>query len=970
MTDHKTWLWKKKSTEKSLVAADKVNLSVGGHEEEIQILQNDKAELERNIKNLTEKLSSALAESNAKDDIAKQQARMAQEAIAGWEKAESEAISFKEELDKAIEQRIAGEERLTNLDAALKECMQQLRFVRDEQEKRIHDALTKTSREFEKTRIFLEEKLAEASKRLTKSAGENNQLSKALLAKEKAIEDLKEHRARAEADFSNLTNRLESMEKENASLKYEVRVLEKELEIRNEEREFNRRTADVAHKQHLESVKKIAKLESECQRLRVLVRKRLPGPAALAKMKSEVEILGSETRRRRSNSSLTSSMDFSFNAPDTPSKRINYLTEQLYAMEEENRTLKETLYEKTNELQFYESSKSQTARARNLPAQQELSLASMSDLGSDEKASCAESWASALISELEQFKNGKQTEVPLSKTVGASDINLMDDFVEMEKLAIVCVTNQEESNAIAGPFDSQAGEFSSEVTVNGRLDDIVKMVSEQIRVTRRNPNEVLEDIKVALAHVSHLNPSESIDTKESSNQRFNSELSKSIHKVIELIDGINLPSPHYGKDDSFLPYKNSEAPTDYMVRVFQWKTSDLGAVLQRFVQTCYDLLNGKAGVQKFTEEITYALDWIMNHCFSIQDVSSMKDEIKKHFDWDESRSECEVEAGMINHISEAYNFHVPKEESRRLKDELANIEYAKKDLEGRLQSETGKSESLMIQLRELEKRIGSLQKEIETLKQSNRIIQDQIENHKVLKEDLNTQLTMAKVELSEARQKNFSLEEDLENKNNCCEELEAACLELQLQLESMTKKEVANYEMEQEEKQRQNDWEITAASEKLAECQETILNLGKQLKALASPKDTTLLKVNSTPTDSVTTTTTPKKNLSHRTSLLDKMLAEDDAETGGDLRSPMTKEVICTSNSPKQMGSNSFNEFGLNGAVDSPEKFLGFNGVKQQDEGVVNSLAIVPSKKKGGHGLWKKLFSRRNKGICKKTLFP
>lgn len=143
------------------------------------------------------------------------------------------------------------------------------------------------------------------------------------------------------------------------------------------------------------------------------------------------------------------------------------------------------------------------------------------------------------------------------------------------------------------------------------------------------------------------------------------------------------------------------------------------------------------------------------------------------------------------------------------------------------------------------------------------------------------------------------------------------------------------------------------------------------MKALASPKDATLLeKVNSKPVDSVTNTTTPKKNLSHRTSLLDKMLAEDDAETGGDLRSPMTKEVICTSNSPKQMGSNSFNEFGLNGAVDSPEKFLGFNGVKQQDKGVVNSLAIVPSKKKGGHGLWKKLFSRRNKGICKKTSYP
>ncbi|KAM3289610.1 hypothetical protein P3S67_017898 [Capsicum chacoense] len=46
-----------------------------------------------------------------------------------------------------------------------------------------------------------------------------------------------------------------------------------------------------------------------------------------------------------------------------------------------------------------------------------------------------------------------------------------------------------------------------------------------------------------------------------------------------------------------------------------------------------------------------------------------------------------------------------------------------------------------------------------------------------------------------------------------------------------------NVEVDPEEKLLQSDWEITAASEKLAECQQTILNLGKQLKALASPAD-------------------------------------------------------------------------------------------------------------------------------------
>lgn len=870
--DHKTWLWKKRSTDKTIVAADKVNLSLGGHEEEIQTLLNDKAVLERDLKNLGEKLSLVLAESNDKDGTIRKQEKMAQEAIAGWEKAEAEATSLKKALDKAIQHRVAGEERVVCLDAALKECMQQLRFVREEQEKRIHDAMMKTSSKFEKTIIVLEEKLAETNKRLSKLGSENSQLSKALLAKEKVIEDLKGHRARAEADFITLMTRLESMEKESASLKYEVRVLEKELEIRNEEREFNRRTADVAHKQHLESAKKIAKLESECQRLRVLVRKRLPGPAAMAKMRSEVEMLGRDpTRTRRKLISTTGSMDFAINAPDTPSRRINFLTEQLYLMEEENRAIKETLSRKTNE----------------------PSLASVSDMGSEGKVGGSESWASALISELEHFKNGKQSDTPSCKTVGASDINLMDDFVEMEKLAIVSV-------------DCQSDHFVS------------------------NPEIQPENMLIG----------NNVSSAKKSNQQVQLDASKSIHKIIELIDGISLPSPEYVNNDSLIPYKNSEMPGDYTVRVFQWKSSDLNVVLQKFVQTCYDLLNGKADLEKFAEELTSSLEWLMNHCFSLQDVSSMREAIKKQFDWDESRSESEVEGGIINHLSEV------REENRRLRDELVHIESANKDLEGRLQLEIGKSESLMIQLQESEKTVS--------------LIQDQMENHMMAKEDLDRQLKMVKVELNEARQNLLSQEEELENKNNCCEELEATCIDLQLQLESLTNKEIPNCDMEEEEKQLQNDLEITAASEKLAECQETILNLGKQLQALSSPRDTTLFdKFNSTLSDQIPTTTSPKKNLvSQRSSLLHKMLAEDNAKIG-DLNSPQTKEVICTSKSLTLVDDN------------SQERLLNFYGIKDQDEEVVaNPLAIVPSKKTGGGRLLKKLLWRRKKRNSNKIPFP
>jgi chromosome segregation ATPase len=838
----------------------------------------------------------------------------------GWEKAEAEAVSLKGELDEASQQRVAGEERVAHLDAALRECMQQLRFVREEQEKRIHDAVTKTSKDFEKSQMILEEKLSETSKRLAKLGVENSHISNALLVKEKLIEDVNKQLTQMESDFSALMTRLQSTEKDNASLKYEVRVLEKELEIRNEEREFNRRTADASHKQHLESVKKIAKLESECQRLRLLVRKRLPGPAALAKMKNEVEMLGRdsvEMRRRKFNATafmVDSAVD---DSPENLTKRIGNLTEELCSMEEENKNLREALHKNANELQFSREIYTRTASSlsqvelqldevskgqriveptRRSLTSRDLSLASMSEIGSDDKVSCAESWASALISELEHFRNGKQKGSPSSKTVGTSDINLMDDFVEMERLALVSVdkpfgssrVSPHDANAISHSLETELNRNPSELTgseivprpdsesgfsasnqeirsnnalmgkVPGWLQDILKVILEQNCVRQRNPDEILEDIRAALAYINSPNRTEVVDAREGSNDpdasnpplasghiswkqlnkslvmdssdrvtdvdislagksnpQLHLDLGKSIGKIIELIEGISMPSVDDDnpetlsrKDGNIFTYKNSETPTGYMVRVFQWKTSELSAVLHQFVHTCYDLLNGKTNIDKFAQGLTTALDWIMNHCFSLQDVSNMRDAIMKHFDWDESRSESEAEVGMISHFSEAgrvpreqlaylsmtaasngNHLHIEelqsivREENRNLRDELTNLKSAKKDLEIRLQSATDKSESLMNQLLESEKAIASLQTELETLKRSKGTTGEQTESRKLMNEDLDRQLTVARLELHEARQKFLSLEAELDDKNNCYEELEATCLELQLQLE-------------------------------------------------------------------------------------------------------------------------------------------------------------------------------------------
>lgn len=990
--DHKTWLWKKKPTEKTLVAADKANVSQRINEEEVQILQTDKAELEGEIKLLNEKLASALSECNAKDELVEKHAKMAQEALAGWEKAESEAVSLKQELGDVKRQRAAGEERVTHLDMALKECMQQLRFVREEQEQRIHDAVMKTSGESEKSRIVLEEKIADTNRRLSKFGVENTQLSKALLAKEKLIQDLNEQRTRVEVDFKALMTRLESTEKENTSLKYEVRVLEKELEIRSEEREFNRRTADVAHKQHLESVKKIAKLESECQRLRILVRKRLPGPAALAKMKNEVEALGrdrAETRKRNSSPSRTGSVDFAMdNFSDSPSKRLDYLVEKLCALEEENRSLQETLGKKTSQIDM--------EPGRNMHLPYEFSVASMSDMGSDDKVSCAESLAAALISDLENLKDGKRVGAPLQKAVGASDIDLMDDFVEMEKLAVVSVDKSfgsshlglVEGSEILDTFKNQSVAVHSDVSGYGRW---------------KHPDKSpLSDSAVGII-------GNGISFEKKKHHEVQSNLNKSIRKTIELIEGISFPSLDYGasaKDGSHFPYKNSDTSSGYMVRVFQWKTSELSSVLQQFIRSCNDLLIGDADFEKFAEELTLCLDWVINHCFSLQDVSSMREAIKKHYDWDESHSESEVEVGTPSQLSESDKLQALKEklsrlpcndfqmedtqrnprvENGKLEVELPNMESAKQDFEGRLQSECGKTESSMIQLQESEEIKKGLQRDLETLKESKGMIENQIDHHKLATEidhhnlvnaDLATKLKVARAELNEAHPRFLSLETEVENKSVCCEELEATCVDLQLQLESDKNTGMPKDAAAQEEKQLRTEWEITAASEKLAECQETILNLGKQLKELASTKDSALDLV-SNPSDKLTTTSTnpPKKGISQRSSLLDKILAEDNAEPG-DLKFHNTMEVFGMSDPqkpPAVLHGNSSSSLLPHEKVDphENERFLNRNGSKLNDNAAeVSSLAIKPVRKKVGGGLFKKLLWRRNKGKNKKLTLP
>lgn len=836
--DQKSWLWpKKRSSEKTIVSTTKSDHPAQGNGIEEQTVPNETEYLEQSLKILDEKLATALSESNSKDEQLIKAAEMEQEAIAGQKKAEAEVLCLKKELDEAVHQREAANERIMHLNTALKDHMQQLASLREDDEQKIRDAEMRTSKEFEKALKKLEEKLAETNKRHANLTLENCHLNKVLLVKGQIIEELTKSGVQAEAEFNALMSRLDSVEKENSFLRYEFQMLEREFHIRNEEVEFSHRSLDASHKQHLENVKKIRKLEADCQRLRLLTRKRLPGQVALSKVKNEIEMQEKNQTviRRRKSDPPTGSLIPKDRAPeghhDILRKEINCLVKSMCNLEGENRVLKELLARKEVEIR---QGGHHLGLVSSLKGSKELALASP---------------LSYETSSISSYDTSKRDESVCSKMNGVSEMCLMDDFVEMEKLAIVAVdstigSSYPPSDASLTLSDSSRIEtHGNQTDLNGKelvpvgpgdsneamvkrssnwLHDILKIIMEQSCVSKKGADELIEDIRVASYNV--------------------------------------IPPHTWAGHSELLPISG----------YITWKSPVTSPKMQR------------------------------------------------------STTELEKTRPIL------------QEENEGLKAEMNSMKSSNNDVQVKLQVARNKCENLASELQQSQQIIEGLQAELGTAKESKRMMEDLIENQKSINDDLDTQLSVTRVKLNETLSKLSSLQIELEDRSHCCEELEGTCLELQLQLESLTGKTISVDGVDQEKRLQQTGWEINAASAKLAECQETIMNLGKQIKALALP-----------PTENtVGDTNASSKKMRKHMSLLDRMLTEDDVEKEN-LDSPNAEEPQRTIDTVL--------------ATQSP--------LPEANTPNIGSMVILPSKKPGVNFL-RKLLLRKKYGRSKKRAFP
>ncbi|KAG6432050.1 hypothetical protein SASPL_103623 [Salvia splendens] len=914
-----------------------------GLEDEVKSYAEQVQTLEEEVKELNEKLSEADTEMIDKENLVKQHAKVAEEAVSGWEKAEAEAAALKNHLESVTLLKLTAEDRATHLDGALKECMREIQNLKEDHEQKLQELALNKAKLFDKMKLELEAKIGYLDQELMKAAAENAALSRSLQERSNMLIQINEEKSQANAEIELLKTEIESCEREVNSLKYELHIARKEVEIRNEEKNMSVRSAEAATKHHLEGVKKIAKLEAECQRLRGLVRKKLPGPAALAQMKLEVESLGQDygdSRLRRSpvkpsTPHLSQLPDFSLDHAQKCLKENELLTERLLAMEEETKMLKEALAKRNSELQASRSICAQTAsKLQNMEAQLEAngeqknhhiynpqvpidslssqkasipsSLTTMSEDGNYDNISCSGSWTAGMMSELSHLKKEKSMDSP-QKSESANHADLMDDFLEMEKLAYQSngtvsgadfagntvnegseLVKCEASVEVATSADPRLGEHGLEpqavskedanvvnlqpkadpqvfVKLQSKISGVLELVSNErdmekiIKEVRQamqdmhetlhhhsvngfteencpsgiRPDQITEDTKMT-ATTETLVPrdaSSSVDTFEAINEEvevaimqisdFITNLGKEVKTVTEARpdgeDGLN-------KKIDIFSAKYNEARKSYLN-------------LNDFVLDVSDVLNKASELHlnaigfRSSEVETGSSDCIDKIALPenkvvVESLGERYPDGCAHFS--DSASDPDVpNDGNLVPISESTttSWKCSLEEFEQLKMDKDSLAV---DLARSLENfETSKS-----QLLETERLLAEVKSQLATAQKSNSLAETQLKCMAESYNSLETRSEELKTELNLLRGKIQNLEKELLDEKRSHEEALNRCKDLQDQLDR-----AGNCAAAETDERSGQEKELAAAAEKLAECQETIFLLGKQMQALRPQTD-------------------------------------------------------------------------------------------------------------------------------------
>ncbi|KAM7257019.1 hypothetical protein ACFE04_012760 [Oxalis oulophora] len=900
--ERRSWPWKKKSSDKTEKSANQpvesavaetqadqesykkpsyVQISVEsyshltGLEEQVKNYEEQVQIFEDEIKDLNEKLSTAQAEIIAKEILVKQHNKVAEEAVSGWEKAEAEALALKNHLETVTLSKLTVEDRASHLDGALKECMRQIRNLKEENEQKLQELALTKNKQIDKLRHELEARISNLDQELLHSAAENAALSRSLQDRSNMLLRISEEKSQAEGEIEHLRGTIESCEREINSLKYELHISSKELEIRNEEKNMSVKSADVANKQHMEGMKKIAKLEAECQRLRGLVRKKLPGPAALAQMKHEVDNWGRDNgdKIRRSPSKPSSPhlppvTEFAMDSVQKFHKENEFLTERLLAMEEETKMLKEALAKRNTELQASRNLCAKTvSKLQNLEAQMQLKSSpksaegflsqngshppSVTSVSEDDASSYTES--TGLISEKS------------NKASNTKHLELMDDFLEMEKLAFL--SNHADANNEISDSNKKISETKN-IETPGEVTCAQSLQSEQngdLSSVNHESGADQEPLLNLQAKISMAFESTSKDA----------DISKLLEKINQLVqethgslqqetqhcdtDGADLST---GTEKEIVVSQNNEKPAVFVqsvnpdlvsaisqihdfvlflgketMQVHDMSPNELNQKIEEFSTTFSKFIDGNLDLVHFVCDLSRVLTKASELMINVLGYKGVETEL--------SSTDCIDKVALPG---ERYHPEVPDDGSlvpgyesskgcscKFSLEDFEELKTEKNNMSMDLAACTENLGATKLQLQETEQLLADIKSELASAQKSNCLAETQLKCMAESYRSLEKRTQELKTELNVLQAKTETLESELEGEKRNHDDALARCKELEEQL--IRHDTESAIEIDDKTKQER---EIASAAEKLAECQETIFLLGKQLKAMHPQSEMTI----------------------------------------------------------------------------------------------------------------------------------
>ncbi|XP_010459903.1 PREDICTED: filament-like plant protein 2 [Camelina sativa] len=594
---------------------------------------------------------------DSKDELVKQHAKVAEDALGGWERAENEVVELKQKLEDAASKNNVLEDRVSYLDGALKECVRQLRQFRDEQEDKIQEAVTRCSKELQSANTGLERRVLEIHKEA------------------------------------------EAAKSENMVLRREFLAQREELEIVMVERDLSTQAAETASKQHLGSIKKVAKLEAECRKLRSLA--------------------------KSSSSSLSSNQ----------------------------------------------------------------SSDSHSDGGREKiEGSCSDSWASsALISELYQFKSGDRSH---HGTTLSTEVDLMDDFLEMERL-------------VALP-ETQAKNCNTEYELN---------LVEKLEKLQAEKNELECEVNCC----------------REAEKRLSLELEAVVGDKMELEDMLKKMEAEKAElKISFDVINDKYQESKFCFQEVEMKLEKLQAEkdeLDNEVKCC----------REAEKRLSLELKDVVGDKMELEDVikkmEAQKAELKISFDIIRDKYQ---ESGVCFQEVE-----MKLEKLQTEKDELDSEVKRCREAEKRLSLEL---EAIVGDKIELEDKLEKMEAEKSELKIWSEVIKDQYQESRVCfqkvemkLEEIKRELKLANESKTQAETQVMQMEAEVRNEKIVSDELKEKCEKYKEELRREIEEKTMIRRKKLESKIKQED--IETAAGKFEDCQKTIASLGKQLQSLATLED-------------------------------------------------------------------------------------------------------------------------------------